>query len=193
MDNYLRTRPNTSNQEYNLKKHITNEHGEKVPILDIYDFDEMIEDYLVELEIRNYSQNTLKTYTSVIRTFYEYLQKEKNLYTEREFLRSFKRYIQHLKRDKQVSQNYIYLVTVVIKKFLEFNQIYFLEEVGTPKRTKSLPKSLNEKEVHDLIEAIQWEEEDNENRKLTKHAEPCHSRLGKYACSVYAAVQGYLF
>ena len=44
MDNYLRTRPNTSNQEYNLKKHITNEHGEKVPILDIYDFDEMIED-----------------------------------------------------------------------------------------------------------------------------------------------------
>ena len=168
MDNYLRTKPNTSNQEYNLKKHITNEHGEKVPILDIYDFDEMIEDYLVELEIRNYSQNTLKTYTSVIRTFYEYLQKEKNLYTEREFLRSFKRYIQHLKRDKQVSQNYIYLVTVVIKKFLEFNQIYFLEEVGTPKRTKSLPKSLNEKEVHDLIEAIQWEEEDNDNRKLTK-------------------------
>ena len=79
MDNYLRTKPNTSNQEYNLKKHITNEHGEKVPILDIYDFDEMIEDYLVELEIRNYSQNTLKTYTSVIRTFYEYLQKEKNL------------------------------------------------------------------------------------------------------------------
>ena len=145
MDNYLRTRPHTSNQEYNLKKHITNEHGEKVPILDIYDFDEMIEDYLVELEIRNYSQNTLKTYTSVIRTFYEYLQKEKNLYTEREFLRSFKRYIQHLKRDKQVSQNYIYLVTVVIKKFLEFNQIYFLEEVGTPKRTKSLPKSLNSK------------------------------------------------
>ena len=42
MDNYLRTKPNTSNQEYNLKKHITNEHGEKVPILDIYDFDEMI-------------------------------------------------------------------------------------------------------------------------------------------------------
>ena len=30
MDNYLRTKPNTSNQEYNLKKHITNEHGEKV-------------------------------------------------------------------------------------------------------------------------------------------------------------------
>ena len=34
MDNYLRTKPNTSNQEYNLKKHITNEHGEKVPILE---------------------------------------------------------------------------------------------------------------------------------------------------------------
>ncbi|WP_225369736.1 hypothetical protein [Methanobrevibacter arboriphilus] len=66
---------------------------------------------------------------------------------KKRFLRSFKRYIQHLKRDKLVSQNYIYLVTVVSKKFLEFNRLYFLDEVKAPKRTKSLPKSLNESEV----------------------------------------------
>lgn len=163
MDNYLKNK-HASNQKHLPIHDTTNQ----IPILDIYNFDEMIEDYLVELEIRNYSQNTLKTYTSIIHTFYEYLKEEKNLYTEKEFLRSFKRYIQYLKRDKNASQNYIYLVTVVIKKFLEFNQIFYLDEIGTPKRTKSLPKSLNEKEVQELIAAVSWDEDDSENRKLTK-------------------------
>ena len=31
-------------------------------ILDAFDFPEMIEDYLMELEIRNYSKSTIKTY-----------------------------------------------------------------------------------------------------------------------------------
>ncbi|WP_409201087.1 site-specific tyrosine recombinase/integron integrase [Methanobrevibacter sp. DSM 116169] len=116
----------------------------------------MTEDYLVDLEIRNYSKNTIKTYTSIIGTFFEYLKKEDKLYSDKDFLRCFRRYIQLLKRDLEVSQNYIYLVTVVLKKFLEFNKLNFLEDVESPKRTKSLPKSLNEKEVNDLIKSITW-------------------------------------
>lgn len=133
------------------------ENGEMKNILKIYDFPDMIEEYLIELEIRNYSQNTIKTYKSIIKNFHEYLNTEKDLYGERRFLRSFKKYIQHLKRDKSVSQNYIYLVTVVSKKFLEFNGLYFLDEVKAPKRTKSLPKSLNEYEVKQLINAFDYE------------------------------------
>ncbi|MDR2966598.1 MAG: tyrosine-type recombinase/integrase [Methanobacteriaceae archaeon] len=114
----------------------------------------MIEEYLIELEIRNYSQNTIKTYKSIVNNFYNYLLNEKDLYDDRRFLRSFKRYIQYLKRDRLVSQNYIYLVTVVVKKFLEFNKVHFLNEIKTPKRTKSLPKSLNEIEVENLINAV---------------------------------------
>ncbi|MDO5848899.1 MAG: tyrosine-type recombinase/integrase [Methanobrevibacter sp.] len=129
----------------------------------------MIDDYLVELEIRNYSPNTIKTYNSIINNFYKFLQNEEKLFDDRQFLRIFKRYIQHLKRDKEVTQNYIYLVTVVVKKFLEFNHIYFLDEISAPKRTKSLPKSLNEKEVQDLIEAVTYNpESDNENQKIIK-------------------------
>ncbi|MCL2115364.1 MAG: tyrosine-type recombinase/integrase [Methanobrevibacter sp.] len=114
----------------------------------------MIEEYLIELEIRNYSHNTIKTYKSIVSNFYNYLLDEKDLYNERRFLRSFKRYIQYLKRDRLVSQNYIYLVTVVVKKFLEFNNVYFLNVIKTPKRTKALPKSLNEIEVDNLINAV---------------------------------------
>ncbi|MBM4241521.1 MAG: recombinase XerC [Euryarchaeota archaeon] len=126
----------------------------KNPILENLDFPDMIEEYLVELEIRNYSRNTIKTYKSIINNFYKFLLNEKDLYDERRILRSFKRYIQYLKRDRKVSQNYIYLVTVVVKKFFEFGGIDVLGGVKTPKRTKSLPKSLNETEVKKLINAL---------------------------------------
>ena len=53
-----------------------------------------------------------------------------------------------------ISQNYIYLVTVVVKKFFEFGGLDILQEVKAPKRTKSLPKSLNEDEVKNLINAL---------------------------------------
>lgn len=148
---------------------ILDKDGNKIHILNIFNFEEMIEDYLVELEIRNYSKNTIKTYSSIVNSFNVFLSNEETLYDDRQFLRSFKRYIQYLKREKEVSQNYIYLVTTVIKKFLEFNKIYFLEEVGTPKRTKSLPKSLNEKEVESLINSVSWnEEKDNYLKVITR-------------------------
>jgi integrase/recombinase XerD len=130
------------------------ENGEQKTVLEVFDFPDMIEEYLIELEIRNYSRNTIKTYKSIVNNFYKFLSKEKDLYDDRRVLRSFKRYIQYLKREKNVSQNYIYLVTVVVKKFFEFNDIDFLKDVKTPKRTKSLPKSLNETEVIKLINAI---------------------------------------
>lgn len=141
------------------------EEGNKISILDLFDFNEMCEDYVIDLEIKNYSQNTIKTYTNIIQNFISYLTMQDNLYDERVFLRSFKRYIQHLKRDKGVSQNYIYLVTITIKKFLEFNDIDFLYDIEFPKRTKALPKSLNEHEVELLIEAV---DKDKENTKLQK-------------------------
>lgn len=135
-------------------------------ILDDFDFPEMIEDYLIELEIRNYSRNTIKTYKSIVINFYEFLKSEKNLTDERRVLRAFKKYIQFLKRDKGVSQNYIYLVTVVCKKFFEFGGIQILNEVQTPKRTKSLPKHLNEQEVKSLITAFDKSECNTANKHL---------------------------
>lgn len=165
MDEYIRTNTQTNRKEPEIEFPIYKK-GEKLNLLKYYDFEEMIEDYLVELEIRNYSLNTIKTYKSIIRNFYLYLQQSDKLYDDRQFLRTFKRYIQHLKRDKHVSQNYIYLVTVVVKKFLEFNHIFFLDDVSAPKRTKSLPKSLNEKEVMNLIDSVEYNEGDANITKL---------------------------
>ncbi len=137
-------------------------------ILDSHDFPELIEDYLMELEIRNYSSNTIRTYRSIINGFHRFLQDESLKNNEIFILKSFKHYIRYLKRDKKVSQNYIYLVTVVIKKFFEFGNIGGLEEVKTPKRSKSLPKSLNEDEVKKLIHALNDKEDDSPYKKAFK-------------------------
>jgi integrase/recombinase XerD len=144
------------------------EQNERKTLLEIYDFHDMIEEYLIELEIRNYSRNTIKTYKSIVNCFYRFLLDEKDLFDERRVLRSFKKYIQYLKRDKNVSQNYIYLVTVVVKKFFEFNDIRILDEVKTPKRTKSLPKSLNEAEVRNLIHAVDCDDYENGDSPLQR-------------------------
>lgn len=160
--NHYNQNNTTENKDNGIQLPITGANGEYKSLLDIYDFEEMIEDYLTELEIRNYSRNTIKTYKSIVINFHKFLKKETKLYTEKHVLRSFKRYIQYLKRDKEVTQNYIYLVTVVVKKFLEFNELYFLNDIQTPKRTKSLPKSLNETEVVNLIDAVDYNKKDSE-------------------------------
>ncbi|WP_288268540.1 site-specific tyrosine recombinase/integron integrase [uncultured Methanobrevibacter sp.] len=142
--------------------------GNKISILDLYNFNDLCEDYIIDLEIRNYSRNTIKTYSTIINNFIDFLKTQDDLTDDKKFLRSFKRYIQYLKRDKEVSQNYIYLVTITIKKFLEFNNIYYLYDVETPKRTKSLPKSLNEHEVEKLISSVDGDREDTNLQKFTK-------------------------
>lgn len=139
--------------------------GNYKSLLEVFDFPGMIEEYLIELEIRNYSVNTIKTYKSIVKNLYKYLYTEDDLFTGRQILRSFKRYITYLKREKEVSQNYIYLITVVSKKFFEFNELPFLDDIRAPKRTKSLPKSLNEKEINDLINVIHIDKEHDSIRK----------------------------
>lgn len=143
------------------------EYIHKENILDTYDFPELIEDYLIELEIRNYSKNTIKTYRSIINNIHKFLQQQEDLHNEKLVLRTFKRYIRHLKREKNVSQNYIYLVTVVAKKFFEFCDIGALKEVQTPKRTKSLPKSLNENDVTNLINAM---DKKDDHKVISEHS-----------------------
>lgn len=116
-------------------------------------FQDNIEDYILEMDIQSYSSNTLKTYKSILNNFYKFLLEQNRVNNDKAILRYFKKYLQYLKREKNVSQNYLYLVTVVIKKFFEFSEIDVNEEIKAPKRTKSLPKSLNEQEVYDLIHA----------------------------------------
>ncbi|WP_338147349.1 site-specific tyrosine recombinase/integron integrase [Methanobrevibacter smithii] len=127
------------------------------------------ESYITSLKNNNYSQNTIKTYSSIIHKFTTYLKNQIAIYNEKEFIKYFNSYILYLKQVKNVSQNYIYLVTVVVKKFLEFNNIHFLDSITTPKRIKSPPNFLTQKEVKQLLDSITWDENsDSDFRIITK-------------------------
>lgn len=121
--------------------------------IELLDFPGVIEEYLLDLEIRNYSKRTIDTYGSIINNFYEFLKDKRELKYENDILIQFREFIRYLKRDREVSQNYVYLVTVVLKKFFSFAGVDALVNVKSPKRTKSLPKALNEDEIKVLLAA----------------------------------------
>lgn len=156
-------------ETYDFKNEIIDKNGNKINILDVYNFNKIKENYITSLKNNNYSQNTIKTYSSIIHKFTTYLKNQIAIYNEKEFIKYFNSYILYLKQVKNVSQNYIYLVTVVVKKFLEFNNIHFLDSITTPKRIKSPPNFLTQKEVKQLLDSITWDENsDSDFRIITK-------------------------
>ena len=156
-------------ETYDFKNEIIDKNGNKINILDAYNFNKIKESYITSLKNNNYSQNTIKTYSSIIHKFTTYLKNRIAIYNEKEFIKYFNSYILYLKQVKNVSQNYIYLVTVVVKKFLEFNNIHFLDSITTPKRIKSPPNFLTQKEVKQLLDSITWDENsDSDFRIITK-------------------------
>ena len=156
-------------ETYDFKNEIIDKNGNKINILDVYNFNKIKESNITSLKNNNYSQNTIKTYSSIIHKFTTYLKNQIAIYNEKEFIKYFNSYILYLKQVKNVSQNYIYLVTVVVKKFLEFNNIHFLDSITTPKRIKSPPNFLTQKEVKQLLDSITWDENsDSDFRIITK-------------------------
>ena len=61
-------------QKSPIKLPVIDENGEKKHLMEVFDFESMLEDYLIELEIRNYSENTVKTYSSIIHNLINYMK-----------------------------------------------------------------------------------------------------------------------
>ena len=129
--------------------------------------DKRIHDYLLDLSLKGYSPNTIQTYKSILHSFNEYIQSKKHD-TNNEMLQNIKQYLVYMKNEKKVTQNYLHLVATVIRNLFEYEQNQLFLEIPVPKRTKSLPKALNEKEVQKLIhyrddmidlEVMDWKQE----------------------------------
>lgn len=92
-------------ETYDFKNEIIDKNGNKINILDVYNFNKIKENYITSLKDNNYSQNTIKTYSSIIHKFTTYLKNQIAIYNEKEFIKFFNGYIIHLKQVKNVSQN----------------------------------------------------------------------------------------
>lgn len=147
-------------EQYDFKNEIIDKNGNKLNILDVYNFKKLQEKFIKE---SNYSQNTIKTYITIITNFNNYLETQKYIYTKKEFIDIFKEYIETLNS----SPSYEYLITVVIKKFLKFNNIDFLDSI-TPKKVNKSPTFLTPQEIKKLLN-ITWDENtESEYHIITK-------------------------
>lgn len=134
-------------ETYDFKNEIIDKNGNKINILDVYNFNKIKESYITSLKNNNYSQNTIKTYSSIIHKFTTYLKNQIAIYNEKEFIKYFNSYILYLKQVKNVSQ----------------------DSITTPKRIKSPPNFLTQKEVKQLLDSITWDENsDSDFRIITK-------------------------
>ena len=61
-------------ETYDFKNEIIDKNGNKINILDVYNFNKIKENYITSLKDNNYSQNTIKTYSSIIHEFTTYLK-----------------------------------------------------------------------------------------------------------------------
>ena|SRR3989344_689830 len=105
---------------------------------------EMLRKLKQEIEIRNFSQKTLKSYTNSVNKFLSYL-KEKPLVQE-----EVKNYVQAIisKQNPSTTAHEIFAIQFFFEKVLG-KKIY----IPRPKRNKTLPEILTKEEVKELINA----------------------------------------
>ena len=76
-------------ETYDFKNEIIDKNGNKINILDVYNFNKIKENYITSLKDNNYSQNTIKTYSSIIHKFTTYLKNQIAIYNEKEFIKFY--------------------------------------------------------------------------------------------------------
>lgn len=116
------------------------------------DWHEMLEEYIIDMKLKGFSNHTVKTYNSVLKRFIEILDKE-NVENKEEFIRLFKKYL--YKRMEEVCKNYMALQVYVWRAFLQSHDLDWLDDFKAPKREKKLPEVLNDVEVAQLIEYLE--------------------------------------
>lgn len=109
-----------------------------------------IDDYLTRLEIDGRSENTIKNYRFHLKAFLNYTQNHP--LTHKNCNELLEEYKLHLKRDKNYSNSSLKTTTVIIKIFLNDQEID-CHNVRVPKTNKKLPKYLSRDDVKKLLNA----------------------------------------
>lgn len=122
-------------------------------IINNYDFANELKDYLRNLNVRNFSKNTIKVYTSIISKFLRSLKYACVKDEKKHFVDFFERYIERING----SVSYKYLVVTTLKSFLFKCGITYLDDFGNVKKPKSIPHPLSEEEIHLMMETLHYD------------------------------------
>jgi integrase/recombinase XerD len=108
----------------------------------------MIEDYLMELELRGQSKNTIRNYRYTISNFLKFTNKSPENINEQDI----KRYMIHLKNQKNATNRTIHRHLNALRSFFRYQNIDIADKIQLPKLSKPLPKFLTREEIKILLE-----------------------------------------
>ena len=114
--------------------------------------EESLKKFTQWMHSRNYSPNTIKTYTDAIRVFFHWVAKSPEEIVNRDITLFNNQYI----LSKELSRNYQNQVVNALKLFFktEYNQHLQTEKIERPKREKKLPNVLSKEEVKAILNAL---------------------------------------
>jgi integrase/recombinase XerD len=145
------------------------ENNKIIPLTEIFQFTTMKNEYKTEITIRNYSQNTIRTYNSILNNFIKHLQKHKNtIYDEETFRKAYKKFLMKKIEEDQISTNYTYLIYTVINNFCNYHKLDWMKQIQAPRRTKPLPRIISRQEIKALIRATAYKRTDSKSVKNKK-------------------------
>lgn len=129
-----------------------------------YNFNEMITDYLFDMEINNLSRNTIDLRSSLLKSFF----KENDTINDKvSFNKAYKQYVISKKQKDNISEGYVYQLAISLKSFTKYHKLDWWE-LKTPKVPKSLPKHLSKEEINKLFNIITPQQQDSNHNKMVK-------------------------
>jgi len=108
----------------------------------------MFEDYLMELELRGQSKNTIRNYGYTLSNFFDFTNKNPESVSELDI----KRYMIHLKNEKNATNRTIHRHLNALRSYFRYQNIDIADKVMLPKLSKPLPKFLTKEEIKILLE-----------------------------------------
>ncbi len=108
----------------------------------------MLEDYLMELELRGHSKNTIRNYGYSLSNFFDYTNRKPELVTESDI----KRYMIHLKNEKNATNRTVHRHLNALRSFFRYKDNDIADKIMLPKLSKPLPKFLTKEEISILLE-----------------------------------------
>jgi len=121
--------------------------------------DEIIEEYKVWLEIQGKSKNTIKTYSSTVKKFLEFIINNGIIITDTKSINSsldknlVLKFLAELKVKKKLDSNSLRLYVRSLSSFLKFlDNENLAKQIKAPKVDKRLPKFITYDELNKLLE-----------------------------------------
>lgn len=108
----------------------------------------MLEDYMMELELRGQSKNTIRNYGYSLSNFFGFSKKSPEDVTETDI----KRYMIFLKNEKNATNRTIHRHLNALRSFFRYQNNDIADRVMLPKLSKPLPKFLTKEEITTLLD-----------------------------------------